>query len=200
MICHGIPDSRKLEDGDILNIDVSLLYKGMHADLNETYCVGEVAESSKHLIRTTYIALQKAIAICKPKQMYRYIGNEIQKYADSEGLAVVRSYTGHGVGELFHCAPTIRHYAHNKGKGFMKAGHLFTIEPMINQGTWEDVTWDDDWTVTTLDGQRSAQFEHSLLITPGGVEVLTARTADSPPFKWELPQDKVTPKTADAKK
>jgi len=118
--------------------------------------------------------------------MYRHCGNEIGKHAKKCGLGVVRSYTGHGVGQYFHCAPTIPHYAKNKAKGFMKVGHIFTIEPMINQGGWEDVTWPDDWTSATIDGTRSAQFEHTLLITEEGCEVLTARLEDSPDLCFKI--------------
>jgi len=118
--------------------------------------------------------------------MYRDVGNVIEKHAKECGLSVVRTYTGHGVGKLFHCAPNVPHYANNKTPGFMKVGHTFTIEPMINQGTWRDVTWADDWTSVTADGQRSAQFEHTLLITEDGVEVLTKRFEDSPPLDFKI--------------
>lgn len=126
----------------------------------------------------------KSIEICKPGTMYKDVGNIIEKYVTEHGLSVVRTYTGHGVGNLFHGAPNIPHYAKNKTPGFMKAGHIFTIEPMINQGTYEDITWPDDWTSVTRDGQRSAQFEHTLLVTEGGVEILTARNQNSPPLHF----------------
>jgi methionyl aminopeptidase len=186
VICHGIPDDRPLEDGDIVNLDIGVFYKGMHSDLNETYCVGKVADSSKYLIEHTYRALEKAIAICKPGVMYRDVGNVIDKYAKDCGLSVVRTYTGHGVGRHFHCAPNIPHYSNNKAVGTMKVGHIFTIEPMINQGTWKDITWNDNWTSVTQDGQRSAQFEQTLLITQDGCEVLTKRLEDSPPLDFKI--------------
>ena len=183
VICHGIPDSRALCNGDIVNVDVSIYLNGFHGDINETYLVGEVAASSKHLVRTTYESLMKSIEICKPREMYRNVGNVISAHAEGQGLSVVRSYCGHGVGRLFHCPPTIPHYAKNKAQGVMVPGHIFTIEPMINQGTWRDQLWRDEWTSVTQDGQRSAQFEHTILITESGNEVLTARLPTSPPLE-----------------
>lgn len=174
-ICHGIPDKRKLQEGDIINIDVTLYYEGFHGDLNETYAVGEIDEDSKKLIRTTREALDAAIAICKPGVLFRDIGKTIEPIARSNGCAVVRTYTGHGINDLFHTTPNIPHYAKNKAVGTMKPGMCFTIEPMINLGhNWGDMHWPDNWTATTVDGKRSAQFEDTLLITETGVEILTA--------------------------
>ncbi|KAG8807216.1 Methionine aminopeptidase 1 [Serendipita sp. 407] len=173
VICHGIPDGRKLEEGDIINLDVSLYYKGFHGDLNATYPVGEVDEDSKRLIKTTREALDAAIAICKPGALFRDIGNTIEPIAKANGCSVVRQYTGHGCNQLFHTVPTLPHYAKSKTPGTMKPGMTFTIEPMINLGTHQGVHWPDDWTCTTVDGKRSAQFEETLLITETGVEVLT---------------------------
>ncbi|KAL9175986.1 hypothetical protein ABFS82_02G148800 [Erythranthe guttata] len=185
VICHGIPDARKLEDGDIVNIDVTVCYKGVHGDLNETFFVGNVDEASKRLVQCTYECLEKAIAIVKPGVRFREIGEIINRHASMSGLSVVRSYCGHGIGELFHCAPNIPHYARNKAVGVMKAGQTFTIEPMINAGVWRDRMWPDGWTAVTADGKRSAQFEHTLLVTDTGVEVLTARLPSSPNvFPW----------------
>jgi methionyl aminopeptidase len=129
---------------------------GYHGDLNETYCVGKVAESSRFLVENTYISLQKAIEYCKPGAMYRECGNIIANHVEPLGLSVVRSYVGHGVGAIFHQPPQIPHYRNNKTVGLMKKGQVFTIEPMINQGVWKDQTWKDGWTSTTTDGQRSA--------------------------------------------
>jgi len=173
-ICHGIPDQRKLVEGDIINIDVSLYYDGFHGDLNETYAVGEIDEESKILLRTTRECLDESIKICKPGALFRDIGKIIEPIAKKSGCSVVRNYTGHGINQLFHGSPNIPHYAKNKAIGTMKAGMAFTIEPMINLGTWDGVHWPDDWTCTTADGRRSAQFEETLLITETGVEVLTA--------------------------
>ncbi|XP_038877769.1 methionine aminopeptidase 1A [Benincasa hispida] len=185
VICHGIPDARKLEDGDIVNIDVTVYYKGYHGDLNETYFVGEVDEESRRLVQCTYECLEKAIAMVKPGVRFRDVGEVINRHASMSGLSVVRSYCGHGIGELFHCAPNIPHYGRNKAVGVMKAGQTFTIEPMINAGVWRDRMWPDGWTAVTADGKRSAQFEHTLLVTETGVEVLTARLPTSPKvFPW----------------
>ncbi|KAI3681577.1 hypothetical protein L6452_36377 [Arctium lappa] len=185
VICHGIPDGRKLEDGDIVNVDVTVYYKGVHGDLNETFFVGNVDEASLQLVKCTYECLEKAIAIVKPGVRYREIGEIVNRHATMSGLSVVKSYCGHGIGELFHCAPNIPHYARNKAVGVMKAGQTFTIEPMINTGVWRDRMWPDGWTAVTADGKRSAQFEHTLLVTETGVEVLTARLPTSPKvFPW----------------
>ncbi|KAK0228508.1 peptidase M24, structural domain-containing protein [Armillaria fumosa] len=179
VICHGIPDRRKLKNGDIINIDVTLYYDGYHGDLNETYAVGKIDDDAKKLIRTTRECLDEAIKLCKPGALFRDLGKTMQvpsgePIARSNGCAVVRSYTGHGVNDLFHCSPNIPHYAKNKAVGTMKAGMVFTIEPMINLGhNWGDVHWPDNWTATTVDGKKSAQFEDTLLITETGVEVLT---------------------------
>lgn len=186
IICHGIPDTRPLEEGDIINLDVTAYYKGYHGDLNETYFVGKASDSSRFLVENTYKSLAQAIAYCKPNAMYREVGNIIANHVEPLGLSVVRSYTGHGIGRIFHQAPQVPHYAKNKAVGFMKPGHIFTIEPMINQGTWKDMTWKDNWTSSTTDGQRSAQFEHTLLITETGCEVLTARLDSSPPLDFPL--------------
>ena len=158
------------------------MYKdGFHGDLNESYLIGEkVAKSSKELVTATYDALMKAIEACKPGVMYRQIGKIISDHVEPLGFSVVRTYCGHGIGRMFHCNPNVPHYRGNKAIGFMKPGHIFTIEPMINAGKWKDVLWNDNWTSATIDGQRSAQFEHTILITEDGHEILTARTEDSP--------------------
>ncbi|KAF1876557.1 hypothetical protein Lal_00021271 [Lupinus albus] len=185
VICHGIPDARKLEDGDIVNVDVTVYYKGVHGDLNETYFVGNVDEESRQLVKCTYECLEKAISIVKPGVRFREIGEVINRHASMSGFSVVKSYCGHGIGELFHCAPNIPHYGRNKAVGVMKAGQTFTIEPMINAGVWRDRMWPDGWTAVTADGKRSAQFEHTLLVTETGVEVLSGRLPTSPNvFPW----------------
>ncbi|KAF9052606.1 peptidase M24, structural domain-containing protein [Panaeolus papilionaceus] len=172
VICHGIPDKRKLREGDIINLDISLYYDGFHADLNETYPVGKIDEDSEKLIRTTRESLDAAIKICKPGALFRDIGKAIEPIARANGCAVVRTFTGHGVNNLFHCPPNIPHYAKNKAVGTMKPGM------MLNLGnSWSDVHWPDNWTATTADGKRSAQFEDTLLITETGVEILTKSNA-----------------------
>ncbi|KAJ3191036.1 Methionine aminopeptidase 1 [Irineochytrium annulatum] len=174
VICHGIPDRYELQDGDIVNIDVSCFSKdGYHSDLNSTYLVGNVDAAGVRLVETTRLCLDKAIEMVKPGVLYRDVGNLIQKTADAAGFSVVRSFVGHGIGKHFHGAPDVPHYAKNKAVGVMKPGHTFTIEPMICEGHWRDQQWPDRWTAVTEDGKRSAQFEETLLVTETGVEILT---------------------------
>jgi len=176
VICHGIPDMRPLQNGDICNVDVTVYHRGFHGDLNETLFVGEVSEKARNLVINTWECLEKSILECvKPGVKYREVGNVIQKHASSQGYSVVRSYCGHGIHKLFHCAPNVPHYAKNKAVGVMKPGHVFTIEPMISEGVWGDTTWPDNWTSVTQDGKLSAQFEQTMMVTDAGVEVLTAR-------------------------
>ncbi len=192
MFSHGIPDARPLAEGDIVNVDVSVYYNGFHGDLNETYPVGKIDEASKKLIKATYDSLELAMKAVQPGTMVREFGEIITKFVTKQGFSVVRTYCGHGVGALFHSAPNVPHYNKNKAVGVLKPGMVFTIEPMINAGTWRDVTWPDDWTSATQDGKRSAQFEHTLLVTETGFENLTARTRDSPPFFWETEEKEKT--------
>ncbi|XP_037560563.1 methionine aminopeptidase 1 [Dermacentor silvarum] len=183
VICHGIPDMRPLQDGDLLNVDITVYHRGFHGDLNETVFIGNVDESGRKLVQITYECLSKAIEAVQPGMRYREIGNIIQKHAQSHGFSVVRSYCGHGIHRLFHTAPSVPHYAKNKAIGVMKAGHCFTIEPMISEGTWHDEVWPDNWTAVTADGKRSAQFEQTLLVTDTGCEILTRRrTHDGQPW------------------
>jgi len=175
VVCHGIPDSRALKDGDIVNIDVSAYYGGFHGDVNETYLVGNVDEGGKKLVQVTRESLEKAIEMVKPGALYREVGNVISKHVQQNGFSVVRTYCGHGIGSLFHATPSIPHYGKNKAIGVMKPGHVFTIEPMINEGSYSDILWPDNWTSVTKDGKRSAQFEQTLLVTETGCEVLTGR-------------------------
>uniref|UniRef100_A0A3P9L612 Methionine aminopeptidase n=1 Tax=Oryzias latipes TaxID=8090 RepID=A0A3P9L612_ORYLA len=179
VICHGIPDRRSLQEGDILNVDITVYHNGFHGDLNETFFVGEVDEGAKKLVQTTYECLMQAIDSVKPGVRYRELGNVIQKHAQANGFSVVRSYCGHGIHRLFHTAPNVPHYAKNKAVGVMKPGHVFTIEPMICEGGWQDETWPDGWTAVTRDGKRSAQFEHTLLVTETGCEILTRRLEEN---------------------
>ncbi|EIW60473.1 methionine aminopeptidase [Trametes versicolor FP-101664 SS1] len=174
VICHGIPDKRKLQEGDIINIDVSLYKDGFHADLNETYPVGRVDEDSQRVMRAARKSLDASIKLCKPGALFRDLGRTIEPIARAHGCSVVRTYCGHGINDLFHCSPNVPHYAKNKAVGTMKPGMCFTIEPMVNLGHWDLEHWPDDWTSVTIDGKRSAQFEETLLITDTGVEILTA--------------------------
>ncbi|ORC92478.1 putative methionine aminopeptidase, putative,metallo-peptidase, Clan MG, Family M24 [Trypanosoma theileri] len=188
IICHGIPDSRELMEGDILNIDVSSYLNGFHGDLNETIFVGKPDADSVRLVHAAYECLCAGIDVVKPEALYKQIGDAIEKCASQYNCSVVRTYTGHGVGHLFHTAPTVCHYANNKSLGMMRPGHVFTIEPMINLGTWQDVTWPDNWTSSTRDGKRSAQFEHTMVVTNGGVEILTDWVDGVPTYQKQLEQ------------
>lgn len=190
VICHGIPDCRPLVDGDIVNIDVTTYVVGedgvgYHGDLNETFLVGNVDAEGTELVRNAFSCLATAVDMVKPGAMFRDLGANISKTAASSGFSVVRSYCGHGIGDLFHTAPNVPHYPKNKAKGVMKPGMIFTIEPMINVGSWRDVTWPDDWTAVTADGSRSAQFEHTLLVTDSGYEILTQRQGE-PKMEWSI--------------
>jgi methionyl aminopeptidase len=188
VICHGIPDRRPLEAGDIVNVDVSVFLNGWHGDLNETFVVGPpsaCSDEARRLVRCSHDCLADALAICRPGARYRDLGEVIARRARAAGFGVVTTYCGHGIGDLFHCAPSVPHYAKNKARGVMRVGEVFTVEPMINAGSHRDRTWPDGWTSVTEDGKPSAQFEHQLVITADGCEVLTARTAASPPLWWE---------------
>lgn len=161
VICHGIPDQRVLQDGDILNIDVTLYHNGFHGDLNETYYIGDKALANPDAVRVTETSrecLAKAIEIVKPGTLFREYGNIIEKHAKAQNCSVIRTYCGHGINQLFHCAPNVPHYAKNKAIGQAKPGMCFTIEPMISIGTHRDKTWPDDWTSVTQDGSLTAQF------------------------------------------
>jgi len=192
VICHGIPDHRPLQDGDILNLDISLHHGGFHSDLNETYYVGDSSAKNADNVRVVEAArdcLDEAIKTIKPGTLFRSFGDVIEKVARSRGCSVVKTYCGHGVNSLFHCAPNIPHYAKNKAVGECKPGMTFTIEPMISLGSHKDKTWPDDWTSVTTDGSRTAQFEHTILVTETGYEILTARLEDSPGGKVEMPKE-----------
>jgi methionyl aminopeptidase len=181
VICHGIPDCRPIEDGDIVNLDVSIYHKGFHSDLNETFFVGDCGEEAHRVVRTAYCALHAASQLIRPGTLYRDLGNVIGVEASKNNCAVVLTYCGHGVGRLFHGPPKVPHYKKNKAVGLMKPGHIFTVEPMINIGTsGADKTWPDNWTAVTKDGKLSAQFEHTFLVTETGVDVLTGRAGVSP--------------------
>jgi len=185
VICHGIPDLRELQKGDVVNVDVSVYRGGYHADLNETYVVGAADEGAYHLVETAFMCLSAGADLVRPGTMYRDVGAAVEKVAKARGCSVVRTYCGHGIGELFHTAPNIPHYAKNKATGIMKPGHIFTIEPMINEGVWRDKTWPDQWTAVTADGKRSAQFEHTFLVTEDGCEILTMRDSE-PKMLWDI--------------
>ncbi|KAH0700499.1 methionine aminopeptidase 1D, chloroplastic/mitochondrial [Solanum tuberosum] len=171
-ICHGIPDSRPLEDGDIINIDVTVYLNGYHGDTSAMFFAGNVDEEAKNLVQVTKECLDKAISICAPGVEFNKIGKTIHDLADKHRYGVVQQFVGHGVGRAFHSDPVILHYRNND-RGRMVLNQTFTIEPMLTIGSIDGVIWDDDWTVVTEDGSLSAQFEHTILITADGAEILT---------------------------
>jgi methionyl aminopeptidase len=173
VICHGIPDDRVLEDGDIVNLDVTIFLDGVHGDTNATFLVGEVDEASRRLVQVTRECLDRGIAAVHPGGRIRDIGRAIEAHARSHGYGVVRAFVGHGIGEQFHTEPSVPHYFERQATMEMRPGMTFTIEPMITMGTWRHEMWDDGWTAVTADLARTAQFEHTLLVTDDGVEVLT---------------------------
>jgi methionyl aminopeptidase len=173
VVCHGIPDARVIEDGDIVNIDITAYLDGVHGDTNATFLAGDVDEESRLLVERTREALERAIKAVKPGRRVNVIGRVIEAYAKRFGYGVVREFTGHGIGTAFHSGLIIPHYDDPRYDDEILPGMTFTIEPMLNLGTHEWVMWDDDWTVVTADGRRSAQFEHTLLVTADGAEILT---------------------------
>ncbi|MGO4257453.1 type I methionyl aminopeptidase [Marmoricola sp. RAF53] len=173
VICHGIPDSRVVEDGDIVNIDITAFLGGVHGDTNATFLTPGVSEEVRDLVDRTQEALRRAINAVKPGRQVNVIGRVIESYAKRFGYGVVREFTGHGIGTSFHSGLIIAHFDDPSYDTVMEPGMTFTIEPMLNLGTHEWEMWDDDWTVVTKDGRTSAQFEHTLLVTETGAEILT---------------------------
>jgi methionyl aminopeptidase len=173
VVCHGIPDARVIEDGDIVNVDITAFLDGVHGDTNATFLAGDVDEESRLLVERTHEALLRAIKAVKPGRRVNVIGRVIEAYAKRFGYGVVREFTGHGIGTSFHSGLIIPHYDDPRFDDEIRPGMTFTIEPMLNLGTHEWVMWDDNWTVVTADGRRSAQFEHTLLVTADGAEILT---------------------------
>lgn len=174
VICHGIPDGTVLEDGDIVNLDITAYLDGVHGDHNRTYLVGDVDEESRLLVERTEEALRRGIRAVKPGRQVNVIGRAIESYAKRFGYGVVRDFIGHGVGVDFHSGLVIPHYdaapAHDR---LLVPGMVFTIEPMLTLGTIEWDQWDDGWTVVTRDRRRTAQFEHTIVVTDDGAEILT---------------------------
>ncbi|MEU6850135.1 type I methionyl aminopeptidase [Actinacidiphila alni] len=173
VICHGIPDSTVLRDGDIVNLDVTAFIDGVHGDCNATYFVGEVAEESRLLVERTRESLERAIKAVRPGRQINVIGRVIESYAKRFGYGVVRDFTGHGIHTSFHSGLIVPHYDDPRATTVMRPGMTFTIEPMLTLGTHEYDMWDDGWTVVTKDRRRTAQFEHTLVVTADGAEVLT---------------------------
>ncbi|XP_059290530.1 methionine aminopeptidase 1B, chloroplastic isoform X1 [Lycium ferocissimum] len=171
-MCHGIPDSRQLQDGDIINIDVTVYLNGYHGDTSKTFFCGDVSESIKRLVKVTEECLHYGIAVCKDGALFRKIGKRISEHAEKFGYGVVDRFVGHGIGTVFHSEPLIFHHRNDKS-GSMVEGQTFTIEPILTLGSTECVTWEDNWTTLTADGSPAAQFEHTILITKAGAEILT---------------------------
>jgi len=173
VVCHGIPSDKVLKEGDILNVDVTALKDGWHGDTSRTFEIGEVSIKAKKLVKTTYEAMMKAIKIIKDDIYLGDIGYIIQNHVEAEGFSVVQDFCGHGIGQHFHEEPNILHYG-KKGTGTkIKAGMIFTIEPMINLGQYETKTLKDGWTAVTKDKSLSAQFEHTIGVTKDGCEIFT---------------------------
>jgi methionyl aminopeptidase len=174
VICHGIPNAKQiLKEGDIINIDVTPILDGYHGDTSKTFFVGTPSPVAKKLVDVTYESMMLGIAAVKPGARIGDIGAAIQEYAEAHGFSVVRDFVGHGVNTTFHTAPQIPHYG-TRGKGKkLRPGMVFTIEPMINEGTWEAQVLEDGWTAITKDGKLSAQFEHTVAVTQVGVDILT---------------------------
>jgi methionyl aminopeptidase len=178
VVCHGIPDDRRLDDGDIVNIDITayLVVEGLgvHGDTDATYLCGDVDEESRLLVERTHEAMMRGIKAVKPGRAINVIGRVIESYAKRFGYGVIRDFTGHGIGTAFHSGLVVPHYdAAPHYDRLIEPGMMFTIEPMLNLGTHEWQMWDDGWTVVTKDRRRSAQFEHTLVVTDTGAEILT---------------------------
>jgi methionyl aminopeptidase len=173
VICHGIPDSTVVQDGDIVNIDITAYVNGVHGDTNATYLAGNVDEESRLLVERTRESLDRAIKAVMPGRPISVIGRVIEAYARRFGYGVVRDFTGHGISTTFHSGLIIPHFDDDNFDTIMEVGMTFTIEPMLTLGTYEWDMWADNWTVVTKDRKRTAQFEHTLVVTENGAEVLT---------------------------
>ena len=173
VICHGIPDDRVLQDGDIVNLDVTTYFQGVHGDTNATFFVGDVEPASRELVGVTLECTWLGIDAVRPGAPVNEIGRAIEAHARRHGYGVVRAFIGHGIGEQFHTDLQVLHYYDADARTILRPGMTFTIEPMITLGTWRHQLWDDGWTAVTADGRRTAQFEHTVLVTDDGVEVLT---------------------------
>jgi len=174
VICHGIPDDTVLQDGDIMNVDITAFKGGFHGDSNATFLIGEVSQDVADLVKRTREALDRAIAVVMPGRPINVIGRTIESYAKRFNYGVVRDFTGHGIGEAFHSGLVIPHFdAAPNYFNTMEVGMVFTIEPMLTLGTHEWDIWSDNWTVTTKDKSITAQFEHTLVVTESGANILT---------------------------
>lgn len=178
VVCHGIPSPKRvIKDGDIINVDVTHIYKGFYGDTSATFYIGEPSPEAKKVVEVARKSLELGIAQVKPGARLGDIGAAIQEFAEGQGCSVVRDFVGHGIGRTFHSDPQVKHYG-QWGTGIrLRPGMTFTIEPMVNIGGYEVEVLEDDWTAVTKDGSLSAQFEHTVLVTQDGVEVLTQRQA-----------------------
>ena len=182
VVCHGIPADKYLDDGNIINIDVTAIVNDWHGDTSRMFFIGDVSVKSKNLISTTYDSMMKAISIIKDGIHLGDIGETIQTYVEKKGFSVVRDFCGHGIGKTFHEPPNILHYG-KKGEGIkLKEGMIFTVEPMINEGIYKTKILKDGWTAVTKDKSLSAQFEHTVGVTSDGFEIFTKSKK-----KYELP-------------
>ncbi len=173
VICHGIPDSTVVQDGDIINIDITAYIGGVHGDTNATFLAGDVSEEARLLVERTREATMRAIKICAPGRSFNAVGRVIESYARRFGYGVVRAFTGHGISTTFHSGLVVLHYDDPETEGVMEEGMTFTIEPMITLGGYDFTMWDDGWTAVTADRSWTAQFEHTVVITEDGHEILT---------------------------
>ena len=174
VILHGIPDSRPLQEGDIVSLDVTLYLDGVHGDCCATVPVGEVDPESRRLLQVAEECMMKGIGAVRPGRPVSDIGRAVETHASAHGYGVVRDFCGHGIGEDFHANPQVLHYFDPRARSVMQEGMTFTVEPMITVGSERNVIWPDGWTAATADGKRAAQFEHTVLVTPSGAEILTA--------------------------
>ena len=181
VICHGIPDTRVLQDGDIVDLDVTTYMGGVHGDTNATFLVGDVDPESRDLVRVTEECMWKGIEAVRAGRPVSDIGRAIEDHARKHRYGVVKAFIGHGIGEQFHTDLQILHYYDERASDIMRPGMTFTIEPMITVGNWRHVLWDDGWTAVTADGKRSAQFEHTILVTDDEAQVLTLRPGETRP-------------------
>jgi methionyl aminopeptidase len=173
VICHGIPDTTVIADGDIVNIDVTAYIGGVHGDTNATFLAGDVAEEDRLLVERTHEAMMRSIKAVRPGRPLNVVGRVIESYTKRFGYGTVRDFTGHGIGRSFHSGLVVLHYDAPDVDTLLEPGMTFTIEPMINLGTIDYDIWDDGWTVVTKDRKRTAQFEHTILVTDTGSEILT---------------------------
>jgi methionyl aminopeptidase len=191
IICHGIPDSRPLADGDIINIDVTVYIDGVHGDNSCTFLVGDVDEHSRRLVAETYVAMMEGIRTVRPGSKVNDIGRAIERHARTHHLGVVKEFIGHGVGTEFHSDLQIPHYFDPRARTVLEEGMTFTVEPMLTLGNPALFLWNDEWTAATQDGRRTAQFEHTLVVTPSGHELLTVASDGTTAAELYAPKPEV---------